>query len=1517
MTGPVDQPAQEPGRTEPAGEDARRALVTRLLTEHGVTNATALSPEQRRLLMLTRMEPGMPAHLVAGYRLRGALDLPVLQQGLAEVARRHEVLRSTFVEVAGRVLRVVNPATELNIVAAEPEARESPEEFVRRNAERELAQAFDPATGPLTRARLLRLDERDHVLMLAVHELVADEWSPDLLVRELVTACRRLLDDSDVVPQPEAPAYADYARWRQVLAGGDEHARQLAFWRERLAEVPPLPLPTDHGRPATKTYACSSVHLGLSTSTTEALEDLAGRLAVPLETVVLTGFQILLSRYARHSDIAVGTRTSVRGERWSGLLGPAGNTVVLRVDLTGDPTVGEAVHRVAAATDDAARNREVLFGTLVDDLQTHRDVSRTPFFQVMFAFRDGRWSLRDAPGLTVTPYPLPVGRTAVDLTLTAVRADTGLLLRLDHNTDLYGTDTARRLLGHLRTLLSSTTDPARRASELPLLTPEEQHTVLRTWNESTEDGPAHADHADHAGFPADALLHQLVEAQAARTPRAVAVTCGGARATYQELNERANQLAHHLRERGLGLEGRVAICLERSVEMVIAILGVLKAGGAYVPLDPEYPAERLRYLISDSAAQILVTQRELVAGLPEGTSDRLLVDEDWPAVARAPRHDPEPVAQPDNLAYLIYTSGSTGQPKGVMLTHRGAVNNLTWRQRRWPLSPDDRVLQNHSFSFDPSLWATFWPLMAGARTVVTPPGQKYDSSALVRLLREEEITLYAAVPSLNAVLMEEPGIEECTSIRYVQSGAEMLTGGLQRAVFSRLDAELVNFYGPTETTVDSTAWVCPRTSEPEAAPIGRPVANLRVHVLDDNARPVPPGVPGHICVGGVGLARGYHNRPGLTAGRFVPDPFGVEPGGRLYRTGDIGRYRADGVLEFVGRADNQVKVRGYRIELGEVEAALTQHPDVREAVALAREDTPGDRRLVGYVTRTEGSSPTPSALSAFLAEFLPSHMVPSAIVALDEFPVTPNGKVDRRALPAPGAPRAAHGADDAPRTALENEVAGLFARALGIDRVGIAQDFFELGGSSLVLARLASQLLHHFHVSLPVHQLFKVPTVAGVAETIQESQQDGVRGALTTRHTTQLENDATLAEDITPDGLPRADFLDPDTVLLTGATGYLGAFLLEQLLRRTRADVCCLVRAKSREHASERLRETMRRYLIWDDSYAHRIRPLVGDLGRPRLGLTEGQWHELSGLVDAIYHCGATVNFVYPYSALRKPNVHGTQQLLRLACAERLKAFHHVSTADVVLASHMPRPLLEDETALRTPSDDPGGYTGSKWVAEKIANIARRRGIPVSIYRPGLILGHTRTGATQPEDYLVVSFRGFVAMGVVPDYPRILDAVPVDYVAAAIVHISLRERAIGDFYHLFNPAPVSIRRFCDWIRSYGYDFRIVPFERARELALGVRPGHPLYSMVPLIRDAEVEPQESLDPRLIDRVQPELECRNTARALAGSGIVCPPADERQAHLVLRYLVEHGHLEPPETARANVPHPPDTALLTPPS
>jgi amino acid adenylation domain-containing protein/thioester reductase-like protein len=1303
---------------------------------------------------------------------------------------------------------------------------------------------------------------------------VADEWTADILMRDLMATYRAILSNAPDAAAPSVPAFAEYTRWRHERASAPG---ELRYWARRLSDVPFVALPTDWRRPADKTYRTGSVEATLPVSATDT--------PVWMETTVLAAFQTVLSRYSRHTDITVGARVSLRGSRWPNLVGNAANTVALRTELGDDPTSAELVTRTRVAIQEAHANSAIPFGTVVDELNEHRDLTRTPFFSTMFHWRDGDWTL-SAPGLAVTPHPLPAGNTAVDLALTATTTTAGLHLRVDYNADLYRDTTAHRFLTHLVAALDGIADPNRRISAVALLTDRERRLVLEDWN------------ATSAEYPSEACLHHLVESQVRRTPRDTAVTCGGISISYGELNDRANHLAHYLRTHGIRTESRVALCLNRSVEMVTAMLAVLKAGGTYVPLDPEYPRERLAYLLSDSTAELVITQSELGQATDAATVERLLIDEDWAAIAEFPRTDPEVTVCPDNLAYMIYTSGSTGLPKGVMVSHRGAVNNLTWRQRSWPLTGADRVLQNHSFSFDPSLWAIFWPLTCGARTVITLPGQNYDSKALIGLLRDQGITVYCAVPSMQSVLMEDPDIEECTELRYVHCGGEPLTGALQKDVFRRVGAELINFYGPTETTVDSTAWVCERTADPEDAPIGRPVANLTVHILDDNLHPTPIGLAGHICVGGVGLARGYHDRPGLTADRFVPDPFGKEPGGRLYRTGDLGRYREDGAVEFLGRVDDQVKIRGHRVELGEVEAAMTKHPLVVEAVAIAA-GTPetGDSRLIGYVRPAAGNTLAPQSVHEFLTEFLPSHLVPT-IVVLDEFPRTPNGKIDRRALPAPEHTAAAHDELVAPRSPLEAEIAELFATSLRVPEVGVTQDFFELGGSSLTLSRLAPQITNRLGVTLPVHVLFRVSTVEGVAETVRIYQRDNVRGELGRQQlAASLEKEAVLAEDITPAGLPEGKFFDPDAILVTGATGYLGAYLLEELLLRTDADIYCLVRATDADHARNRLQSAMRSYSVWHDEYADRIVPLVGDLDQPRLGVSEATWNHLSETVDLIYHSGAKVNFVYPYSALRRTNVWSTQELLRLACTRRLKAFHYVSTIDVSLTNRV-RPMLEDETALETLKEDPGGYTSSKWVAEKVVNIARKRGVPVRIYRPAHILGHSETGATLPDDYIMLSFRGFAVMGVMPEYKHILDAVPIDYVAKAIAHISLNEDAAGDFYHLYNPAPVSVVQFLKWARTFGYEFDIVDFEEARQQALQVPPDHPLYPMVPVLRDGDPSPQPATDPELIHLVQPELESRNTLHGLRGSDISCPPLTEEHVHLVLRYLIENNRIETPE-------------------
>lgn len=1476
-------------------EALRLALAQRLARDGG--RVAGLLADQQRSWMLQQLEREAPTSVAGLYRLDGPLDLAVLQQAVATLGWRYGLLRSTFLEVGGRPVRVVGsyadlPLRLLDLAGTDESSRLA---SLRAICATELTRPFDLGAGPLARFCLGELAEDSHVLLLVLHETIADEWAPDTLSRELFDGYAAMLHgaetpgDSDAGEADSTGAATNFdaavVAERHWLASAPAQ-QSMTFWRHTLDGVPPLRMPLDHPRPAVKSHRSGTLYQPLDRECAAALRQCATWLGLAPEVTLLAGYSALLSRYSQQDDIAVGIRLAGPPD----VFGPRANTVVIRSRPAPETTAASFLRQVADRYQQAAGHARMPFSHLVDALNPSRDLSRTPLCQALFTARED-FSPMMAAGLSVRSIPLPVSSTAYDLALTLLSGSTGGSLRLTYDADLFEIGTVERLLARLQAILVQfSRQPEQALAEIPLADRTEVELITGAWNATEQPSPA------------DSRLHELVSEQARLTPSAVAVSDSAEQLRYRDLDEQANQLAHRLIALGVTPESRVALCLRRSVQMVVAMLGVLKAGAAYVPLDAQYPTERLSYLLSDSDSAVLLTETALLDRLPSHQVRTVLLDAEWGDVVGQPRTDPAVDGSGGSLAYLIYTSGSTGNPKGVLLTHRGIVNNLRWRQRNWPLRPGERVLQNHPFSFDPSVWATFWPLTMGAECVISPPAQQLDAGALVRLIRDQRIVLYGAVPSVNGVLMEEPTIGECTSLRYVLSGAEPLTTELQRSVFSRLDASVSNLYGPTETTIDATWWDCPRTNHPQPAPIGRPIDNLRVYLLDRAGQLVPPGMPGEICVAGVGLARGYHRQSGLTANRFIPDPFSATPGGRLYRTGDLGRWRPDGVIEFLGRADQQVKVRGFRVELAEIEAVLRMVGGVREAAVAAWPDAQNGNRLVAYVVPEHPADPpTRAELAAFVAEVLPAYMVPASFVWLAELPLGANGKLDRRGLPAPPAETEPTDERVAPRTPLEAEIAQAFAAVLDVAEVGVEDDFFASGGTSIMLARLASRLLAQYELQIPVHQFFKVPTVAGVASVVEVYNRAGIAGVMAEQHATRLDEDAQLPDDIEATGLPSGNHTRPQAVLLTGATGYLGAFLLAELLRESTADVYCLVRAGDKQEAFQRIQDSLRRYLIHDPSQEHRILPLVGDLAEPRLGLSEAEWHELAEQVEVIYHNGALVNFVYPYSALRGPNVQGTQEVLRLACTTLLKAVHYVSTIDVLLATHSPRPFLEDDSPLRNPVEVPGGYTGSKWVAEKMVHLASERGIPVAIYRPGLIMSHTTTGATQTSDYLLVAFRGYLPMRILPDYPRIFDTVPVDYVAQSIVRISLKPE-IGGFYHLFNPAPVSIRRFCEWIQSYGYDFDIVPFEEARRRALEVGPGHALYPLVPLIRDAEANPQPSLDPAFIEQLQPDEECRNTLAALADTGVACPPMTEEMAHRCLAYLIEVGFLPEPETAVA---------------
>ncbi len=1038
-----------------------------------------LSFAQQRLWLVDRMEPGNPAYNIPyALRLRGALDVAALRWSLEALVERHEPLRTVFAERAGEPVQLIRgeapPAFEVLDLSGLPD----PEGEARRLAEEEALRPFDLSRGPLLRSTLLRLGADDHALLFTLHHIVSDGWSRDLMVRD-VTALYAARGRGKESGLPALPVqYADYAAWQRARLGGGGLEEQTAWWRSTLAGAPPLlELPTDHPRAAGQGWRAGAVGFELSREATEGVRALARKEGATLFMTVLAGWQALLARWSGQDDVVVGTPVAGRTRtELEGLIGFFVNMLPMRLELGGDPTFAALVGRVRDRALGAYDRQDVQFERLVEELVTERSLTHSPIFQVTFSLDREAGPGGQALSLgDVRLEPFAGGElvSKYDLKLSTFDTDAGLVGSLVYRTALFDAATAARMMGHFEVLLEAmAAQPARRMREVPLLRGTERAQVLEEW---PVGGPPRG----------SAPVHEAFAEQAARTPAAAAVVHGATVLTYAELDARAEALAAGLRARGVGPDVRVGVCLERSAELVVALLATLKAGGAYVPLDPEYPADRLAYMLADSGAPVLLTQERLRASLPEFGGETVALDgaplPPAPSPARGEgENGTSEGALPHALAYVIYTSGSTGRPKGVGIPHGALANHMAWMQDAFPLSGDDRVLQKTPFSFDASVWEFWAPLTAGATLVMAEPGAHREPARLARALSDGGITVAQFVPSLLDAVLDED-LSACTALRRVFCGGEALPADLAARCRAELGVETVNLYGPTEACIDATAAVASAGADGATIPIGRPIAGVRAYVLDHAGEPAPVGVPGELCLGGAGLARGYLERPELTAEAFVPDAVSGGAGERLYRTGDRVRWLATGELEFLGRIDQQVKLRGFRIEPGEVEAVLRAHPSVRGAVAIVREDAPGRQALVAYLT-VDGDAPSTAELRTLVAGSLPEYMVPAAFVVLDAFPATPGGKVDRRALPAPTAAEGEGRA--APRTPTEEVLAALYSDVLGVAAPGTGEGFFELGGHSLLATRLVSRVREAFAVELPLLAVFEAPTVAGLAGRI-------------------------------------------------------------------------------------------------------------------------------------------------------------------------------------------------------------------------------------------------------------------------------------------------------------------------------------------------------------------------------------------------------------------------------------------------
>ena len=895
-------------------------------------------------------------------------------------------------------------------------------------------------------------------------------------------------------------------------------------------------------------------------------------------------------------------------------------------------------------------------------------------------------------------------------------------------------------------------------------------------------------------------IHNLFERQVLQQPEQVAIISQKGELTYEALNQQANQIAHHLQSLGAQPESLVGICVDRSIQMVAALMGILKAGCAYVPLDAKYPKERLGFIIEDTQIPLLISQSSMENILPSHDAKTILLDTDWSEIEQQNTTNLNSAVQSDNLSYVIYTSGSTGRPKGVAIEHRNAIDLAVWSQDYFDPDCWSGVLGSTSICFDLSVFEIFVTLGSGGTLILAE-----NALEVPHLKAAEKIKLINTVPSAIDALHAVNGIPQ--SVHTINLAGEPLQNALVQKLYQLEQVKSVyNLYGPSEDTTYSTA-VRIEKGATNVPTIGRPLPNSRVYLLDAQMKPVPDGMDGEIYIAGAGLARGYLNRPEMTAEKFIANPFSDVPGDRLYKTGDLAIQLPDGNLKFLGRIDHQVKIRGFRIELGEIEAALIDQGSINKVIVMAREDENGSPRLVAYVVplTEQQESITPQRLNSYLAEKLPVHMVPSAFVVMDELPLTPNGKIDRRALPIPQWSCTERGDFVAPKTTVEIQLAVIWSRILKVEQIGIHETFCSLGGHSLMALHLIHEVQTEFELEVPMSLFLEKPTISGVAQVIEELRQKGDQA-----NAVDFDQEMILDASIT---LPAQPEVTTPQIFLTGATGFLGTYLLSELLQQTRGDVYCLVRATSLAEGQARLRRSLQRYQLWENSFESRVIPVLGSLALPKLGMKADIFDRLAEKLDVIYHCGAWVNVIYPYPVLKPSNVTGTEAILQLASQSRVKPIHHVSTVDVFEGSNeLAIQTIHEDASASAPQSLYSGYAKTKRVAESLVEAAKARGIPATIYRPSNVMGDSHLGISSASSFVTQMVKGCLQIGAAPQLDAALNLIPVDYASQAIVHLSLAESSLGQSFNIVSPHPLMWNDLVTWMTQAGYAVDSLSYE---------------------------------------------------------------------------------------------------------
>ncbi|WP_068923063.1 non-ribosomal peptide synthetase [Planobispora rosea] len=1484
-------------------EDERRPAAPRPGPEIPLRDPSddiPLTPAQQRLWFLDRVGFGGAAYLLwLGIRITGTIDLAALRGSLGALVRRHEALRTAVVETDTGPRQVVHDLSEdelagllhvedLSALPSPDSGIEEREALARRRTREIVTAPFDLGRPPLLRVALLRLAEDEHVLLMSVHHIVSDGPSLTVIPEELFSGYRTIVTGGpeESSSGPPVTQFPDYAVW---LAGQDPESLRADrdYWRDRLDGAPPLlPLPTDRPRTASQATDSGRCSARLPDEVAQGLRALLRRERCTPYIVLQTAFAAALARVCDVEDLVIGTPVANRDlPSLTRSVGMYVNTLAMRADVRGNPTLTELLRRTRAGFLGAFKHQRFPFDQVVELVNAPRDLAHNPVFQVMLVVQPATPTDHGMPGWSMREWETPAPSARFDLTLyvtmgtamgTVMGAETDI--SIDYSTALFDAGTAERMRDHVvRMLTELATRPDTRVWDVDLA------------------GDGHGDgHGDAALLPAGTVrdtaaraaqlrVHELVALRAAETPEAPAVVAGDGRTlSYRELDRRAEDLARELAGAGVGPGELAGVVLPPGPEAVAAILGVLKAGGAYLPLDPSHPPARLRDILRESGARVTLSEGgdgiEISAPVTGGAE----VSAPAPGGGTA-AGPPSGRPGPGDLAYVIYTSGSTGRPKGVMVTH-ATLSLLTESFARvHGFGPGQRLLVLPPLTFDASVGDVFPALVSGAALVFHPEPALLDGAELVRFCAARRVT---AVDTAAALWRRWAGELDGTGVPGDWPVDVMMIGGERvpmdavrawaRATGGRV--RLFNHYGPTEATVCATVYGTVDGGEAAGAvhlPIGRPLPHVRAYVCDRYGGRAPVGTPGELYLGGDCLARGYLGDPAMTAGRFVPDPFAAVPGSRMYRTGDLVRRLADGSLEFLGRVDRQVKIHGHLVEPAEVEAALATHPAVGEAAVAAVPDPAGHHRLIAYVTGGE-----PGDLRRHLRDRLPDYLVPARFVRLGSLPRTAHGKTDYAALPVPEPGDSGPEEFTPPRGPVEEALARVWARVLGVERVGRHDGFFALGGHSLRIAEVVTRVHDELGVRPSARDLFEAADLAEFAALVT-ARAGGSRDddAPDLRAEVTLPDEVAVAARTTArrgsgTALTRRGC---GAVLLTGATGFLGAHLVAELLERTAGRVICLVRADSPEHALRRVRENLARYGLERVSGDPRLTGLPGDLAAPRLGLGAEAFGDLALRVDAVCHSGGLVNFAQPYALLRPPNVAGTVEVLRLAAMGGGILVHLLSTLGVYLGdAYRGRPVTELD-----PPEDPGGlgggYNQSKWVADRLAEPARRRGIPVTVHRPARIGGDSRTGIGAPDDYFGRLLITCAQVGMVPDLGFEEDLSPVDQVAGGVAAAVAATEPPPHDLHYFNPATVGYRQIAAALTERGHPAAPVPWSRWRAAVLDrLAAGEPV-ALEPFAAGlAEAEPR-------FDR--PLFDCTRTEKWLTGAGV---PAAFDGSWLLGRYL-----------------------------